>query len=65
MLQIFDRWGNLIYEGKNLQPNNQSIGWNGRFKNQSCNPGVYVYLIKARFLDDHVLTESGDLSLLK
>ncbi|MBK8450683.1 MAG: gliding motility-associated C-terminal domain-containing protein [Saprospiraceae bacterium] len=65
LLQIFDRWGNLIYEGKNLQPNNQSIGWNGRFKNQSCNPGVYVYLIKARFLDDHVLTESGDLSLLK
>ncbi len=65
VLQIFDRWGNLVYEGKDLIPNNPTMGWNGRAGGQSCNPGVYVYLIKARFLDDYVETISGDLSLIR
>lgn len=65
LLQIFDRWGNLIYEGKDLIPNNPSVGWNGRAGGQACNPGVYVYVVKARFLDDYVESISGDLTLLR
>jgi gliding motility-associated-like protein len=39
-LQIYDRWGNLIYDyfGNNAC-------WDGRFKSQLVVPGVYVYKI--------------------
>lgn len=65
LMQIFDRWGNLLYEGKNLEPNNPSAGWNGRSNNQSCNPGVYVYVLKARFIDGHTESISGDITLIR
>ncbi|MGB3080617.1 MAG: gliding motility-associated C-terminal domain-containing protein [Saprospiraceae bacterium] len=35
---IFDRWGNLVYN-----THDPSFAWNGHFKNEPLNPGVYVY----------------------
>ncbi|HRG11502.1 MAG TPA: gliding motility-associated C-terminal domain-containing protein, partial [Cyclobacteriaceae bacterium] len=38
-MQIFDRWGNLIFES-----NSSNIGWDGYDKNGRILPaGVYVY----------------------
>lgn len=64
-LQIFDRWGNIMFNGINLIPASASSGWNGRSDGRSCLPGVYVYVIKGRFLDGFVKTVSGDLTLLR
>lgn len=64
-LMIFDRWGELIYDGKNLPLGDISYGWDGRFKDQKVNPGVYVYLFKIRFLDNAVIDYSGDVTVLK
>jgi gliding motility-associated-like protein len=63
-LQIFDRWGNLLFDGENIVPGS-GRGWNGRSGDQACNPGVYVYLIKAKFIDGHIETVSGDLTLIR
>ena len=38
--QIFDRWGEMIFE------TNELIGWNGRFKGQEMNAAVFVYKVK-------------------
>ena len=46
--QVFDRWGNLIYQAENFASNSDSFFWNGTYKNQKCNTGVYV--LKLRFL---------------
>jgi gliding motility-associated-like protein len=45
---IFDRWGQIIYEGHNLDE-----GWNGRFNNSGplVPDGVYIYKITLR---DHL-----------
>jgi gliding motility-associated-like protein len=43
-LQIFSRWGELIYENFNFDINDATIGWNGEFKGKPMNPGVFVYL---------------------
>ena len=37
---IFDRWGNHIYETHTINE-----GWDGRMKNETFNPGVYVCLL--------------------
>ncbi|MDF1696892.1 MAG: gliding motility-associated C-terminal domain-containing protein [Saprospiraceae bacterium] len=40
-LRIFDRWGNLVYNG--MGQDIETIGWNGTFNGNEIPPGVYVY----------------------
>ena len=46
-IQIFNRWGVLVYETNNAQEFLQ-IGWDGRDMNsgEPCSPGVYYYLCR-------------------
>lgn len=64
-LKIFDRWGNLQFEGVNIHSNIPDEGWNGEFKGQKSLPGVYVYLFsfKDKVGQRHQL--SGDVTLLR
>jgi len=45
-LNIYDRWGNLVFEFLNPQINNPDHGWDGYYNNQKVNPGVFVYHIE-------------------
>jgi hypothetical protein len=52
--QVFDYWGNLIFETTELSPNGEPlIGWNGRRNNEGevLPKGVYVWKIFAMFED--------------
>ncbi|MEZ4908632.1 MAG: gliding motility-associated C-terminal domain-containing protein [Saprospiraceae bacterium] len=59
-LQIFDRWGELIFDANHLDSNDPYSGWqpSGKF-----NPGVYVYKIT---LEDNGIEKviAGDVTLL-
>jgi PKD repeat protein len=52
-LQIFDTWGNLIWESTSLDENGSpKIGWRGmNYKGVPVPQGVYVWKIDARFSD--------------
>ncbi|MCX6230679.1 MAG: gliding motility-associated C-terminal domain-containing protein [Bacteroidetes bacterium] len=41
---IYNRWGQLLFETRNYE-----IGWDGTFKGNLVQPGVYVYYVKVRF----------------
>ncbi|MEO6130571.1 MAG: gliding motility-associated C-terminal domain-containing protein, partial [Saprospiraceae bacterium] len=45
-LEIFDRWGDLVF----IQIDNPPFAWDGTFKNQRVQPGVYI--LKLRYKDD-------------
>ena len=64
-LQIFDRWGALMFEQFNFEPNNLSIGWDGRHKGQMMNPGVYVWFAEVEFLDGQVGLYEGEVTLIR
>ncbi|MEZ4948170.1 MAG: gliding motility-associated C-terminal domain-containing protein [Saprospiraceae bacterium] len=64
-LQIFGRWGELIFEKKNFLPNDETFGWDGYFKNKKMESGVYVYVAKIKFLDGVSHLYSGNLSLVR
>ena len=49
---IFDRWGNRVYDGQNILLNEYNEGWDGIYKDQPVNPGVFTWLAKVRFIDD-------------
>lgn len=50
-LQIFDRWGGLVYEGRNLQPNDTTTGWDGTVNGEAVQPGTYVYVLRLQLTD--------------
>ncbi len=63
-LEIFDRWGNLIFIN-----NDPETGWNGRFNEQPMNSGVFVYVIQYSGYDEHGVlhqyVKSGDVTLIR
>ena len=64
-LLIFDRWGDLLFEQYLFEPNNLSIGWDGRFKGKMMNPGVYVWFAEVAFLDGEVGLYEGEVTLIR
>lgn len=65
ILQIYDRWGNQVYENKNFPPNGIYGAWDGMVNQQKATPGVYVFLFL--FTDKSGVSHklSGDLTLIR
>lgn len=64
-LYVYDRWGNLMYQGQNIMLNDMQVGWDGTFKGKPVNPGVYTWMAEIRFIDDMVFTYSGDVTVMR
>lgn len=63
--QIFDRWGEAVFEARNFLPNDPGNGWDGRFKGSAVNPGVYAYFAIVRFIDGEVVMLKGDVTVVR
>jgi gliding motility-associated-like protein len=60
-MQIFDRWGNLIFES-----NDATMGWDGYDRNGRLLPaGVYVYKLTLRLSDGQRTTQLGDITMIR
>ncbi|MEO6190946.1 MAG: gliding motility-associated C-terminal domain-containing protein [Saprospiraceae bacterium] len=64
-IEIFDRWGNLVYSEKNLIVNKEIKLWNGTFKGQNCLPGVYVFYSEIEFERGGEKSIQGEITLVK
>lgn len=42
-LDVYDRWGNLLFAKKEGQTNQKQAGWDGTYRGQLLNAGVYVW----------------------
>ena len=65
ILQVFDRWGNMVFEAKDFQAGDPSFGWNGRFNNEDLQQGVYVYRMELTYEDGEEEAFAGDVTLLR
>lgn len=57
--RIFDRWGNLVFESKDM-----SHGWNGLYKGRLVDSGVYVYFVEAICDNGGTVRKKGNVTLL-
>lgn len=64
-LRIFDRWGGLVYESKNLNITDESSGWDGTRNGQPLPSGVYVYVASLLFIDQVKRVVKGDITLIR
>lgn len=60
-MQIFNRWGQLLFETTNLN----GRGWDGRFNDKVQPMGVYLYRIDADFSNGRKEAYKGNLTLLR
>lgn len=59
-IYVYDRWGELVAESKD--PNKI---WDGTYKGELCNPGVYVYVIEAICVNDAPNIITGNITLVR
>ena len=64
-LRVFDRWGEMVYEVTNTMANDEPNGWDGTFRGQDLNSGVYIYVAEIRFVDGITEVFKGDVTLLR
>ncbi len=62
---VYDRWGNQMYEGQDLNHKDPTNGWDGTFNNRDANIGVYTYLAEVEFLDGYTEFVAGDFTLIR
>ncbi|MCC6412216.1 MAG: gliding motility-associated C-terminal domain-containing protein, partial [Saprospiraceae bacterium] len=62
-LRVYDRWGNALFLGENLMPNDESEGWDGSFRGDILNPGVFVWFAELEFIDGQTELFSGDVTI--
>ncbi len=62
-LQIYNRWGGLVYENGGFTTADE-IGWNGKAGNNQVNTGVFMYRIEISFADGKRLYFAGDVTVL-
>ncbi len=59
-LQIFNRWGVLIFQSDDI-----NVPWNGYYKGQLCQQGVYVWYVEGKYQDGKPFKMVGDVTLLQ
>ena len=64
-LQIFNRWGQMVFQRQSFDINRSDDGWNGTFKGQLLNPDVFVYLIDVICETGEVFSIKGDVTLIR
>ena len=62
---IFDRWGTQVFFAENIPANNPDFGWNGEFRGEKLQPGVFVYYAIIEFIDGSEIMIEGDVTLIK
>ena len=64
-LKVFNRWGEIVFEKANFNPNDASAGWDGTFKGKQLPPDVFVYMLQVVCDNNSVLTFKGNIALLR
>lgn len=64
-LRIFDRWGNLVFEGTDIPIGQERFGWNGKFNGELMSPGVFAYFAEIEFIDDVTVLKEGDVTIVR
>ncbi len=59
-LKIFSKLGMMIFESSDI-----NIGWDGYFKGQLSDPGVYIWKVRGNFRNGEQFTRMGDVTLLR
>lgn len=64
-MRVYDRWGELVYEGRDFPINDPGTGWDGTFRGDALNPGVFVWVLEVEFADGVREVYRGNTTLIR
>lgn len=64
-LEIYNRWGNLVFSAPQPALNNPRAGWNGNFRDRTAPTGVYIWKAEIEYIDGRREVIKGDVTLLR
>ncbi|MEI9946375.1 MAG: PKD domain-containing protein [Chitinophagaceae bacterium] len=65
VFRVFDRWGEVLYERINFNPNDAAAGWDGMYKGEKVSSDVYIYTCDVVCENNEVLSFKGDVTVLR
>ncbi|PHI19867.1 hypothetical protein CEQ90_10770 [Lewinellaceae bacterium SD302] len=63
--QVFNRWGESVFENYDFLPNEPAQGWDGNHRGEPLNPQVLVYYAKVLFQNGDEVLYKGDITLIR
>ena len=63
--QIYDRWGETVFQAENTEPENPALQWDGTASGQLLDNGVFVWMAEVELENGGTRIISGDVTLIK
>ena len=63
-LSVYDRWGEHIFETRNITTNVPSQGWDATFRGKNVEAAVYVFFAEVEVLPGKTIIIKGDVTVL-
>ncbi len=60
LVQVFNRWGEMVFESNDI-----SDQWDGTFRQEPVNPGVYMYLFRGVCESGQTFIVSGNVTVIR
>ena len=60
LVQVFNRWGEIVFETQNIE-----VQWDGTFRGEPVNPGVFMYIIHADCVNGNTYQLAGNVTLIR
>jgi len=65
-VQVYDRWGNIMYEATQSLPVEPNTGWDGTLNGKNVEPGIYMFkAIVRRAADESVIETLGTVQVVR
>ncbi|MEO1261201.1 MAG: gliding motility-associated C-terminal domain-containing protein [Bacteroidota bacterium] len=62
---IFSRWGETVFESYGFPHSDFDYGWDGTFRGDIMDVGVYTWFAEIEFVDGEVIMLQGDVTLIR
>jgi gliding motility-associated-like protein len=64
-MEVYDRWGGLLFQNSDFEPNVEAYGWNGKHRGTDVPQGNYTYTFRLLLKDGSEKTTKGEVMLIR
>jgi CHU_C Type IX secretion signal domain/SprB repeat len=62
---VFDRWGDLVHEARQVPPGAAQLRWDGRIRGQKAPAATYVWMMEVVLIDGTTEWYKGDVTFIR
>ena len=63
--RVVDRWGQLVFERRHFEPNQENLGWDGSIQGKAMPGDVLVWIAELEYFDGRIEQRQGEVTLLR